>query len=48
MCSSILEITTVSETGRYFSGLDLFPFLKIGTTFACFQSRGISPVDKDC
>ena len=28
--------------------LELASFLKRGTTFTCFQSRGTSPVDSDC
>ena len=40
MCSNSLQQMQVRDTGRKFEGLYFSPFLKIGATFACFQSSG--------
>ena len=47
MCSRILEHMQVSETGRYFSGSCVLPFLKTGETKAAFQSGGMVPCSRD-
>jgi hypothetical protein len=39
-----LQHTEVNETGQYFAGLLLSPFLKIGDTLANFQSSGVWPL----
>ena len=47
ICSKMLQVTEVSETGLYFAGLFFSPFLKIGTTLAVFHSSGIEPVSTE-
>ena len=47
MCSRILHGTDVRETGRYFSGRCLSPFLKMADTFAVRQSEGKTAVSND-
>jgi hypothetical protein len=43
MDTSSLQDTDVRDTGLQFLGAVLEPFLKIGVTFASFQSNGTSP-----
>ena len=47
ICSMHLLIMQVREIGLSFEGLCLSPFLKIGATFASFQSFGTWPVWSD-
>ena len=47
ICSMHLLIMQVREIGLSFAGLCLSPFLKIGATFASFQSFGTWPVWSD-
>ena len=42
MCSINLQHAQVRETGRYFSGSYLDPFLCIGVKLANFQSSGLA------
>jgi hypothetical protein len=44
MCSNDLQQIAVKDTGLWFTTLCVSPFLKIGTTLACFQSTGILPL----
>ena len=47
MCSSSLMHTHVNETGRSFAGSYAWPFLKMGHTFAVFQSDETWPESID-
>ncbi len=47
MCSSILQVTDVNDTGWEFSGRHLSPFWKILEMFTSLQSLGSSPVSKE-
>ena len=47
ICSMHLLIMQVREIGLQLQGLCLSPFLKIGATFASFQSFGTWPVWSD-
>ena len=40
ICSSILDVTEVRDSGLLLLAKDLFPFFKIGTTLALIQSFG--------
>ena len=48
ICSSILDVTEVRDSGLLLLAKDLFPFFKIGTTLALIQSFGNWPWSNDC
>ena len=47
MCSTILVHIQVSEIGLKLQGSVQLPFLKTGTTVACFQTSGKVPWSRD-